>query len=273
MEGAELGQPEPAAGAISPRPGWRTTSGIGGVLHELIDTEPPYEEYRAEYGELAELGILKGQPFEPDPRMARTSSTRAAQGGTPRCGCNRSRTAAPPGWCGRGPGGSGRSYGRRTVRLTPRVTTRLEARTEMVLPGPDRVSGYVRRDSGAGPLYGCARAITRRLSRRRPSYTLTVPLPVPAKLFWSITVYDAGPAERDRHRQDHAALRSMVELGRGRPNPAVDLYFGRTAPDGTPPAAGSRPSPIAGWFVYFPHLRAEGPAFDGCWRLPDFQPV
>jgi hypothetical protein len=39
------------------------------VLHELIDTEPPYEAYRAMYGELAEFGIIKGKPFALDHRM------------------------------------------------------------------------------------------------------------------------------------------------------------------------------------------------------------
>jgi hypothetical protein len=41
------------------------------MLHDLIDTEPPYDAYRHEYGNLAALGIDKGQPFVPDERMTR----------------------------------------------------------------------------------------------------------------------------------------------------------------------------------------------------------
>ena len=41
------------------------------MLHDLIDTEPPYDAYRNEYGNLAALGIAKGQPFAPDERMTR----------------------------------------------------------------------------------------------------------------------------------------------------------------------------------------------------------
>lgn len=48
------------------------------VLHEVVDTEPPFDDYRAFYGELAELGIAKGRPFEPDERMVGIL-TRAAQ--------------------------------------------------------------------------------------------------------------------------------------------------------------------------------------------------
>ena len=36
------------------------------VLHEIIETEPSYEPFRNQYGELAALGIVKGKPFPPD---------------------------------------------------------------------------------------------------------------------------------------------------------------------------------------------------------------
>jgi hypothetical protein len=39
------------------------------ALHEVIETEPPLDGYRLAYGELAALGIVKGQPFAPDERM------------------------------------------------------------------------------------------------------------------------------------------------------------------------------------------------------------
>src|SRR5262249_43557902 len=38
------------------------------VLHEVVNSEPPLADSR-EYGELAALGINKGQPFNPDARM------------------------------------------------------------------------------------------------------------------------------------------------------------------------------------------------------------
>src|SRR6202012_1437232 len=47
------------------------------VLAELISTEPPFAEFRAHYGDLAELGIARGRPFAPDDRM-RAILTRAA---------------------------------------------------------------------------------------------------------------------------------------------------------------------------------------------------
>lgn len=41
------------------------------ALHEVVDTEPAFDGYRSAYGELAALGIAKGQPFDPDERMQR----------------------------------------------------------------------------------------------------------------------------------------------------------------------------------------------------------
>jgi hypothetical protein len=38
-------------------------------LYEVVDSEPPFEGYREHYGELAALGIVKGEPFAPDARM------------------------------------------------------------------------------------------------------------------------------------------------------------------------------------------------------------
>ncbi len=39
------------------------------VLHQAVNDEPPLEDLRAQYGELAALGIAKGEPFDPDERI------------------------------------------------------------------------------------------------------------------------------------------------------------------------------------------------------------
>jgi hypothetical protein len=48
---------------------WETNLRYWQVLKEVIDLEPVYEAYRPYPGELAALGIVKGQPFAPDERM------------------------------------------------------------------------------------------------------------------------------------------------------------------------------------------------------------
>jgi hypothetical protein len=44
------------------------------------------------------------------------------------------------------------------------------------------------------------------------TYSLTVPLPVPAGLFWSVTIYDAATRSEIKTEQNKAALRSLFEL-------------------------------------------------------------
>jgi hypothetical protein len=100
-------------------------------------------------------------------------------------------------------------------------------------------------------------------------YSLVVPLPVPAKLFWSVTAYDARSRSQVATDQGNAALRSLFELGDHLNGDEITLYFGPSAPQGAEDRW-IRTIPGAGWFVYF---RIYGPtegAFDGTWRPGDF---
>ena len=57
----------------------------------------------------------------------------------------------------------------------------------------------------------CATASGRYLDGGK-QYKLSVPLPVPGKLFWSVTVYDADTRSQIQTAQQKAALRSLFEL-------------------------------------------------------------
>jgi hypothetical protein len=52
---------------------WEDNIDFWKVLHSIIDSEPPYEPYWNQYGELAVLGIVKGKPFAPDEQMTRVA--------------------------------------------------------------------------------------------------------------------------------------------------------------------------------------------------------
>ena len=86
------------------------------------------------------------------------------------------------------------------------------------------------------------------------TYTLTLPLPVPGKLFWSVTIYDAETRPRSTD-QDKAALRSLFELHDIPDSGAVERVCGPEPP------AGARDRwlktlPDRGWVRLHPHLRA-----------------
>jgi hypothetical protein len=101
------------------------------------------------------------------------------------------------------------------------------------------------------------------------TYQLRVPADPPAKLFWSVTVYDVGTRCIIANDQQIADRSSRMDLVRN-PDGSADLYFGPTAPEGLeqnwiPTVPGKD------WFTYF---RFYGPTeryFDKRWQLPDIQ--
>ena len=101
------------------------------------------------------------------------------------------------------------------------------------------------------------------------SYRLRVPADPPAKLFWSLTVYDSLSRVLIDNGKDIADRSSRADLLKN-PDGSVDIYMGPTAPAGfeknwIPTVPGKA------WFAYF---RLYGPLqayFDRSWKLPDIE--
>jgi len=128
-----------------------------------------------------------------------------------------------------------------------------------------------RRDSKAGSLYWLGlRDSNGQYLDGSKAYQLRVPLPVPDRLFWSVTVYDAETRSQVQTDQGRAALRSLFELKQVSGS-SVDLHFGPTAPKGESPWIKTVPG--KGWFVYFRLYGPEPAAFDGSWKPGDFEEV
>jgi hypothetical protein len=78
--------PETSWIAMTPDPQDTTPLSVEGtlefwrVLHKTLESEPMMEHHRAQLGELAALGIIKGQPFAPDQRRTRILTEAAAEG-------------------------------------------------------------------------------------------------------------------------------------------------------------------------------------------------
>ena len=104
------------------------------------------------------------------------------------------------------------------------------------------------------------------------TYKLTMPQPVPHKLFWSVTAYDAATRSMVQTDQDKAALRSMFELKNKMNGAPLDLYFGPTAPAGHE-GEWIKTVPGKGWFSYIRIYGPEQAAFDGNWKPGDFEEV
>ena len=146
----------------------------------------------------------------------------------------------------------------------------LDARAKWFYQAQVESPAMFRRSAGAGSLYWLG---TRDKSGAYldggKAYKLTVPQPVPDKLFWSVTVYDAETRSEIATDQGHAALRSLFELKDVKDAEAV-LYFGPTAPPGKE-TQWIKTIPGKGWFVYFRIYGPEAAAFNGNWRPGDFE--
>ncbi|CAB3809595.1 DUF1254 domain-containing protein [Paraburkholderia fynbosensis] len=101
------------------------------------------------------------------------------------------------------------------------------------------------------------------------TYRLTLPANVPAKLFWSVTAYDATTASGLDNGQPFPSIGSRDEV---KPNAdgSITLYFGPTAPAGKE-SNWVKTVPGKGWFSL---LRLYGPEksfFDRSWIPGDFE--
>jgi hypothetical protein len=225
-----------------------------------------------EYGLLASLGIEKGKPFNPDLRM-QGILVKAAQIGNDqmRVQSFADRRTDRLAW-------PDRKWEWATLRPengtfdTPSYKD-LEARTKWFYQAQIESPAMFRRTAAAGSLYWLGtRDASGAFLDGGKTYKLTVPQPVPAKLFWSLTIYDPDTRSEIVTDQGKAALRSLFELkGKIGSNP-VDLYFGPNAPSGHE-GEWIKTNPGKGWFTYFRIYGPEAPAFDGSWKPGDFEEV
>jgi hypothetical protein len=250
---------------------WEANLEFWQVLHETIDTEPIFPGYHTHYGELAALGIEKGRPFEPDERMSGILEA-AAQAGNAQMRVQSFADRSPDrtAWNDRQWEWAAMRYEDGDFNTATHVD--LPAREKWFYQAIGASPAMFRRDTRAGSLYwlGLRDGAGALLDGGR-NYQLTVPLPVPGKLFWSITVYDVDTRSQIQTAQSKAALRSLFELT-DLTGGATTLLFGPTPPGGHE-THWIQTIPGKGWFVYFRIYGPQRAAFDGSWRPGDFEAV
>ncbi len=240
-------------------------------LHEVIQTEPMIEEFFPMYGLLAALGMQRGRPFSPDGRLRGILEQAAATG------CEQMLVAAFASaredrtvWRDRKWEWVALVGCHRGFETASEVD--LDARDRWFIQAIISSPAMFARTPGAGSLYWLGLRDKRGayLDGGR-SYRLSVPLPVPHDLFWSITLYDAATRCQIRTDLNRAAIRSLIELASEAPGrEEIVLHFGPAAP----PQGETRwvkTIPGRGWFAYFRIYGPTRPAFDGSWRPGDFE--
>ncbi|MFK0273256.1 DUF1254 domain-containing protein [Ensifer sp. NPDC090286] len=241
-------------------------------LNEIIQQEPIVEKYLPMYGLLSALGIERGKDFKPDERMTAILE-KAARDGRDQLlvsafDSDRPDRLAWPDrkweWVGLVPG---------SAQFETPAGVDLEARDRWFAQAIVTSPAMFRRTAGAGSLYWlAARDGTGTYLDGGKTYKLSIPQPVPGKLFWSVTAYDAQTRSEVQTDQDKAALRSLFELKDVKGTEPVDLYFGPEAPKDSD-NRWIKTVPGRGWFAYIRIYGPDGPAFDGSWKPADFEEV
>jgi len=250
---------------------WEDNIQFWEVLAKTVNAEPSFEGYHNYYGELAALGIEKGKPFAPDPRLKRILEEAASVGNAQmRVQSFGDRRPDRTVWKDRRWQWASLRFEDGDFNTKSRLDT--EAREKWFYQAIGASPAMFRRDAKAGSLYWLGiRDHKDAYLGGANHYKLSVPLPVPGKLFWSVTVYDVDSRSQIQTAQKKAALRSMFEL-KDATGSSADLYFGPTAPAGQE-KRWIQTLPGKGWFTYFRIYGPEGPAFDGSWKPGDFERI
>jgi len=242
-------------------------------LNNLIQEEPIDFLDPETRGLIAAIGIVKGQPFNPDGRMRRILSEAVAIGNA----YARVNTVVP-----RDPGhrvyketdsewvmafadkdtyflkdGARRSDSRLWMHYNAVVVT-----PAMALTRPGAGSDYLIAglDSKHQPLDGAK------------IYRLHVPPKVPVKDNWSVTIYDTQTRSMLQTDQKYAGLNSLGEGLKQNADGSVDIYFAPKAPQGQEDNW-IQTIPDKSWFIIF---RAYGPLqpwIDKTWRPSELELV
>ncbi len=240
-------------------------------LHEIYQSEIVDERDRFYLAMLKQLGIEKGKPFAPDARLsgiltqASAAGELMAQANTFAKRFEGSRYWPDRQWDLAIVLDNSQQRGAYYDQLLERASWFYEAVS---------FSEAMRSQTpGVGQAYlGCYSDPDGEWLEGGRDYTLHVPGDVPAKLFWSATVYDAATRcliDNDQQRGDRGSR--DADLHRNSDG-SVDLYFG--------PSVKDRPESnwiqtIAGkhWFSYFRFYGPLQPYFDRTWKLGDITPA
>jgi hypothetical protein len=238
-------------------------------LNDILQREPVIERDRVMMGMIKSLGIEKGKPFAPDERQKKILEDGARVG---------ELFAQANAFNSRSPTAVYRTDARWRYVIdfdpTQESTnyTQVDERADYFYEAVTSSKGMSTKTPGVGQAYlGAYTDKSGAVLDGSKNYVLHVPANPPAKLFWSLTVYDALERVLIDNGKDIADKSSRQDLLKNADG-SIDVYVGPGAPAGK--EKNWIPSvPGKAWFAY---LRLYGPLqpyFDRAFALPDFEQV
>jgi hypothetical protein len=236
-------------------------------LHAILQEEPVEERDRFFTAMLRPLGLEKGKPFQPgDVELAILTEASLVGEAMARANGYEKRLEGSRIWSGR------RWENAMCVEPTQRSDhcEQLDERAAWFYAAVGSSAGMRTKTAGYGQVHLSAyKDREGHWLSGHQGYRLVVPPYVPAKQFWSITVYDNDTRaliENPTRRPDLSSYDSLALRTDG----SAIVYFGpRPPPSGT--ANWIQTLPGRGWFTY---LRLYAPTesyFNRSWQLPDIE--
>lgn len=243
-------------------------------LHAVLSSEVIVEKQRIMFGMLVPLGIEKGKPFAPSARQTAILEMAASIGFAE---MNVAFFANPRPekivWEGHqwewlpvsGPvDPDTKEFGTKDYRD-------LLASDHYFFCGWGVSAAIGRRVVGPGSIYFMAfKDSSGAYLNGGNNYTLSIPAPVPANQFWSVTIYDSETRTIIDTEQGRGAIRTMFENPQPNSEGVFELYFGPDEPAGKE-NHWVRTMPDKGWFAVVRMYGPEKPVFDGTYQLPDIE--
>jgi len=263
------------------------------MINENVQQEPA-TSYDVELaGQLAAIGIVKGKPFNPDARMTKILSDAAAVGNASGRMLNFRYAVTHPDWAYY-PGskwGNMLWEGGAFFETPPPAFTRegmfkplpptgartLDSRTAfyyaytmdspgMIMSIPDVGSQYLMGflDKDNNPMDGAR------------TYKVSLPPNIPARAFWSFTVYDNQTRSMLDTPQRYPRAGSQTypsPAAKASADGSTTVYFGPTQPPGVDRGNWIQTVPGKGWFTILRLYSPLEPFFTKQWRLSEIELV
>ncbi|WP_186766443.1 DUF1254 domain-containing protein [Falsiphaeobacter marinintestinus] len=251
--------PEPEFFSMSGRAGYNAVPpndySYWEMLNQLVQEEPVGAKDPETRGLLRSLGMVKGQPFEPDARMKAILTDAVAIGNA----FARANTVFPQDSDHRiyGPDSEWiMAFAGKDTTFLDDGARRFDSRLWMHYNAVVVTPAMAVTVPGKGSDYGIAGlAKGAEILNGAKTYKLTLPPNVPVADFWSVTVYDTQTRSMMQTDQRYPAVDSYGENVKQNADGSWDIYFAPEAPEGK---EGNWIQTIPGksWFII---LRMYGP--------------
>ncbi|WP_202903957.1 DUF1254 domain-containing protein [Halomonas huangheensis] len=241
-------------------------------LKEFVDYEPVEAITPELRGVLASIGIIKGQPFEPNdwqrealgkavvdaPKMILASAQLGREDG-------RSKYYEDRQW--------ERAWAAGTAEWMQESYLDLGARSRFFQYAYSSAPAMVMRTTGAGSKYPFTiRDADGDLLEGGQTYKLHLPADIPAALFWAVTAYNVTDGTMPETDQLLPSTNGYYDIPKN-DDGSIDLYFGPEQPEGVEDAAFIKTVPGRNFVAVLRLYGAEDAFYDQTWKPDDLVKV